>query len=296
MQYSNDYYEELYHHGIRGQKWGVRRYQNADGSLTAAGKKHVKGTDTLKGSAKAVGAGIKKAAIKTGQVTKKVAQKGVDSYKEKRAAKIEEMARSSRNKKPVWKMSNDELQNYINRMNQERNAQRMREELNPKYKATKMLKGVGSTMGDIAKSSVTSAGKQALTNWLNDKFKKKEKAFDWSKDPTKMTKGELAERANAAKNLNAIYVNENNAKKNGAVFTPNNSSTKQTNKTTSSDVNPVVKKKLSDSASMKSGKDSDITKGRKYINDKFGTQSKLFSPNSPEVIKGREELKKRFNL
>ena len=30
---------ELYHHGIKGMKWGVRRYQNSDGSLTAAGKK-----------------------------------------------------------------------------------------------------------------------------------------------------------------------------------------------------------------------------------------------------------------
>jgi hypothetical protein len=26
------------HHGIKGQKWGVRRFQNADGSLTKAGK------------------------------------------------------------------------------------------------------------------------------------------------------------------------------------------------------------------------------------------------------------------
>lgn len=30
---------ELYHHGVKGQKWGVRRYQNYDGSYTQAGLK-----------------------------------------------------------------------------------------------------------------------------------------------------------------------------------------------------------------------------------------------------------------
>lgn len=29
---------ELYHHGIIGQKWGIRRFQNKDGTLTDAGR------------------------------------------------------------------------------------------------------------------------------------------------------------------------------------------------------------------------------------------------------------------
>lgn len=33
---------ELMHYGIKGQKWGVRKYQNKDGSLTKEGKNRIK--------------------------------------------------------------------------------------------------------------------------------------------------------------------------------------------------------------------------------------------------------------
>ena len=35
------YQNELYHHGIKGMHWGVRRYQNPDGTLTRAGQKRL---------------------------------------------------------------------------------------------------------------------------------------------------------------------------------------------------------------------------------------------------------------
>ena len=49
-----NYGRELYHHGIKGQKWGIRRYQNPDGTLTAAGRKRYYNDDgslTIEGKA-----------------------------------------------------------------------------------------------------------------------------------------------------------------------------------------------------------------------------------------------------
>ena len=45
---------ELMHHGILGMKWGVRRYQNKDGSLTPAGKRRVQTGEIGKSSDSAV--------------------------------------------------------------------------------------------------------------------------------------------------------------------------------------------------------------------------------------------------
>ncbi len=40
VRYANPSASELYHFGVKGQKWGIRNYQNPDGSLTDAGRKH----------------------------------------------------------------------------------------------------------------------------------------------------------------------------------------------------------------------------------------------------------------
>lgn len=52
MNYTTQYYPVLCHHGVVGMKWGIRRYQNRDGTLTAAGRKRLRGGKTAPAKAK----------------------------------------------------------------------------------------------------------------------------------------------------------------------------------------------------------------------------------------------------
>ena len=58
---------ELYHYGVKGMKWGIRRYQNKDGSLTPAGKKHAERTDDAR--KKTIAKKVAAAVVMTATVT-----------------------------------------------------------------------------------------------------------------------------------------------------------------------------------------------------------------------------------
>ena len=80
--WSYNHTNELTHHGILGMKWGVRRFQNKDGSLTAKGKKRYGDSDDTEESYEEG----KQRALKTGSAQEVLKYKGDLTPQEMRSA------------------------------------------------------------------------------------------------------------------------------------------------------------------------------------------------------------------
>lgn len=121
---------ELYHHGVKGMKWGVRRYQNKDGSLTSAGKKRydrdVRENNAKKKDNRIVidGPDPKRWAKEDTSRAKKVIDSSSDAVRQLK--NIDNASRSKSYKKmDLSKMTDQELRDRINRANLERQYNEM---------------------------------------------------------------------------------------------------------------------------------------------------------------------------
>ena len=132
--WSYNYSDELYHHGIKGQRWGIRRYQNKDGTLTPAGKKR---------------------AAKLEADYEKVTGKKMGSSSKP----------SSTQKKEIKDMSDDEIRTKINRIRLENELKSLTPE--SKSAGQKFIEGLKNQ----AISTITDKGTKIAGDYVDKKVR-----------------------------------------------------------------------------------------------------------------------------
>jgi hypothetical protein len=144
MEYEIYKSNELCHYGVQGMRWGIRRYQNKDGSLTPAGQKR---------RAKLEG--------KLEQLNGKKSNSG----------------EAAPRKKTVSEMTEDELRERTNRMRAEKDyydAARNLAAANPR-KVSKGERFMNSLMNDVVAPAAKNTGKAWLEKFMKDKLGLNEK-------------------------------------------------------------------------------------------------------------------------
>ena len=112
----------LQHHGILGQKWGIRRYQNKDGSLTSAGKKHRDRYERAADASERDADDLRKHGyIKEAEAVQRVADKNRAKSKtaNNQSDNHEDYNKAHDKSKSVKSMSDAELRERLNRLQME---------------------------------------------------------------------------------------------------------------------------------------------------------------------------------
>ena len=164
--------EELYHHGVKGQRWGFRRYQNADGSLTPAGKKRygTKANFEKVQKAKLVAKGKDPKTIREKAREKANARTEKELAKYRKKAGIKDEQEAKQQKKTIKDFSNEELKAMTDRMTVEKNfidAKRNLAAVTPKQvnKGKEFAKNI---FNDAIKPAAVNAGKAYLEKAIKE--------------------------------------------------------------------------------------------------------------------------------
>ena len=152
---------ELMHWGIKGMKWGVRRYQNKDGSLTPAGKKRYdKEMAKLKEEEK-----IAKNKLRTQAKLNKLDEKRKE-IEALKSGKFIAKSTKQHSKPSVKDMSDEELRQTVNRLLMEQQYAK----LNPQQVSAGQ-KFVKKVMNDVVAPAATEVGKNVLKDAMTKAVK-----------------------------------------------------------------------------------------------------------------------------
>lgn len=185
----------LTHYGIKGQKWGIRRYQNPDGSLTSAGRKRYSDSGGIRGAVSKV----KNAVTRRGSSSKAAAKKKQEEKEEKEKETLEQKkdrVLKSRSAKELYEnadlFTTQELQSAYNRLSLERNISSLvpkdvnkgKQFVDNAIKTTKTLNDAIDTgskfYNNVAKvyNSLTDEGRKKPLPMIGDNQKKDKKDDD----------------------------------------------------------------------------------------------------------------------